>query len=432
MPDQMLTVTFRIPKTTIWQQKTLEKFGDVYAETVVRMCRWALSHIDFSEMDGDVDARRVLKLLPKCEEVNSESRILHGCLREDLRNDVAAKLASYVQLMKMHENRQLRFRPGFWASRVKEPRPYEQLLKEAIYREFETNDDFLDWQGNLLSHGWLSKATRPQLGEQLLFLGTSGARRCHVLVRRKDGELQAAAVLYIAAKGVFPGVVIPPDAGWLDLCDCRPYTMRSRSVMVLPLLTRSEYIRKFLEVSLGGMARPAAAKLYRKRRNEYEKWTWFLAVTFRVQCPQPYEAKQWLEVESTWLRGSPPSVAVRYPNGECVEVFAQLYENHLKPAMSWQFVHARNKQKRMRDTFGLHRVGAEWERCLHVTARSIVAIAQSKQWGVRWVGGAPFRLKRLPDYVMRKARLAGVPARWVKKTQTREASCETNGEPASE
>lgn len=155
-------------------------------------------------------------------------------------------MASYVQLLRAEEEGKVPERPGFWASRIREPPPWEQLLEEAIYRELLDEEEFLRWQGGLLSHGWLAKARRPQLGEQLLFLRVKGARGCHLLARQHNGTLQTAAVVYVGRHGLYPRLEIAQSAGWVDVATLTPYAIRSTSALYLPLLVESDYLRRWL------------------------------------------------------------------------------------------------------------------------------------------------------------------------------------------
>lgn len=413
MPDQMMTVVMRTLPLTSWQQEALEEAATVYAQGVVALCRWAEAHLDLASLGRTgADANAIRPRLPDVRDLVPATEMLHSCLRDDLLSDAAGKVASYVALVQKHREGHLPTRPGYWASVVREPPPWEQLLEEAIERELLEDEEFLRWQGGLMSHGWLAKARRPQLGEQLLFLRMKGARGCHLLARHRNGALQAAAVVYVGSQGRYPRLVIGPEAGWYDLAEGREASFRTTSALYLPLQVGSEYLRRYVRMALEGEAAPAAARLFRRRRSEDDPWAWYLAITFRVHCPQPYTPSDWLRVEATWQKGEGPQVLMVLPSGEVREMFQDYWER-LRGIMSAQFRQRAALQRRGRDISGLHAEGAAWEEALHRVAREIVSSAEREHLGVEWQGGAPRRLKRLPELVMRKARLAGVPARWV-------------------
>lgn len=412
MPEQMLTTTFRTRHLTSWQREALEEAATIYAEGMVALCRWAEANLDLASLSRRAaDAQAVRNLLPPPDTVHPPVSGLHSCLRDDLLSDAAGKVASYAALLQAEREGRVPERPGFWASRVRQPPPWEQLLEDAIYRELLEEEEYRAWMGGVLSHGWLAKARRPQLGEQLLFLRVKGARGCHLLARRRNGTLEAAAVVYVARQGLYPRLAIGPEAGWYDLAEGGPYQARSASALYLPLQAHSPYLQRYLEMGLSGQARPAAARLYRRRRHKEAEWAWYLAVTWRVQCPQPYEPTGWAVATASWQKGEGPRVNVAV-NGQEKEMFQDYWEQ-LRGVMRDQFIERRRRQRQGRDVTGLHREGAEWERALHLVAREVVSLAQAQGWGVEWRGGAPRRLKRLPELVMRKARLAGVPCRWV-------------------
>jgi hypothetical protein len=415
MADQLLTVRFRVPKTTKWQQAILEKFGNIYAQTVINMCRWAYDGFDFDEMSDPIDTYRISKLLPSCEEVYDESRLLHSSLKASLVLDAASKIAAYAKLRKLYKEGKLKYRPKFWAMGRRVPsKSYEELLEDAKYKIFETSREFLEWQGDLLAYYRPSQERRPPLGECLFFAGATGQRFCHIIARRYKNELQAAAVLFIAAKNTLPGLTINRSDGWIDLTTGKPYYISTRTAIMLPLLIRAEYIRNFIEMALNGEARPAASKLFRRRRNEKEKWTWYVSTTFRVNCPKPYETSTYIEVEAQWEENKTPEVIVKLPDKD-IEIFSNIYNNQLSTITQRQHERIRQYQKKFKDITGIHREGAVWKMHLHMAANSIVDIARTGNYGITWVGGAPHRLKRLPHFVMQKARLSGVPVKWVKK-----------------
>jgi hypothetical protein len=417
MADQLLTVRFRVPKTTRWQQAALEKFGNIYAQTVVNLCRWAQDGFDFNEMSDPIDTYRIAKLLPSCEEVYADSRLLHSSLKASLVLDAASKIAAYAKLCKLYKEGKLKYRPKFWATGRRVPsKSYEELLDDAKYKIFETNREFLEWQSDLMTYYRPSQEKRPPLGECLFFAGASGQRFCHIIAKRHNGELQAAAVLFIAAKNTLPGLTIGRSDGWIDLTTGKPYYISTKTAIMLPLLVRTEYIKNFIGMALEGKARPAASKLFRRRRHEKEKWTWYVSTTFRVNCPKPYETSTYIEVEAQYKEDKAPSVIVKLPDKE-IEVFSNVYDNHLNAVTQQQHERIRQYQKkfRFRNVTGIHKEGAVWKMHLHMAANSIIDIARTNNYGITWVGGAPHRLKRLPHFIMQKARLSGVPTKWVKK-----------------
>lgn len=418
MPEQMLTITFRTLPLTRMQEETLEEAATIYAQGVVALCRWAEANLDFQALaQREVDANAVRALLPDPRLLVPPVESLHSCLRDDLLSDAAGKIASFVGQMVAHREGWLPERPGYWASVVREPPPWEELLEEAIVRELLEDEEFLRWQGGLLSHGWLARARRPQLGEQLLFLRVKGTRGCHLLVRERSGQLQAAAVVYVGRQGLYPRLVLDGSAGWWDLAEGREGSCRTSSALYIPLQATSPYLQRYLRMGLEGQARPAAARMFRRRRDEGESWAWYLAVTFRVQCPEPYEPAGWLVAEAGWQRGEGPRVVVGLPGGEGRELFQDYWEG-LRGVMRSQFRERARLQRRGRDISGLHAEGAAWEETLHRVARELVDMAREGGLGVEWRGGAPRRLKRLPEVVLRKARLVGVPARWVGRRST--------------
>ncbi|HXG42420.1 MAG TPA: hypothetical protein VNL95_06835 [Dehalococcoidia bacterium] len=201
------------------------------------------------------------------------------------------------------------------------------------------------------------------------------------------------------------------DPSWWDLGEGAPWEGATTCAVLLPLMADpgEDYLWRFPRMAREGRARPAAARIFRRRRSDHHPWAWYVAVTWEVACPEPYSPLGLAGGEGPLDAGlgapgpgHPPQRPCPRPDGGPLRGPAG--HNRRDPA---------GAAAAGEPVLGMRCEGHAWLEALHLLARELAETARAGSLGIRWRGGAPPRFQRLPQLMLVKARLAGVPARWI-------------------
>jgi len=292
---QFLTGIFKLHNPSQHKQRVLDHALLEYTRGYQTLLDYAHEHIDVIQKDGKdknqhgvekYTSRSVAKFLPR----NIITADIHGSMKESLRQNVAATLASYCALVEVAP------KTSFPTCRDPFPTAYPNALDNFILVGSSV-EDYNRYKDELLTK--LRGSFMP-----LLFAGADGAsqdshgrarNRYFSLLRRTDKE-QILAVLYLLPANHTLGKPINARRNNLARLDTgEVFHSNSKSAILLPIeLGKSGWqMLRFLEPAMRGQSSVKSAYLIRNdERHEY-----FLHVSFAIECAPRYEPQAWLGVD---------------------------------------------------------------------------------------------------------------------------------------
>lgn len=410
MSTQFLTVWFDLRRPSAWKRRALDNVFDAHTATMAGLLAQCEANIERIAIEGQMTNRdgapagrynmlSVGQCLPRSSELTTE---ISSVLRDALVRDVAAMVASYLELRKTAPDTSFPTAQQFNADLQMEAARSLALLADNEEREHELAADFM---------------RRPRLTHQPLTF--SRAADFGLLLDETHGRL--FAWLPVLASG--NATITEPvklSGNLIDVAHGETTAKRSKIALLVPLefghgqRTHNWQIEKFIRRALDGGASIKTAKLCRLRdRDGVVSFRLYVSVAF--ETPEVFQPERVIGVapgvlmSAAWSMVDSAGQVVR--RAQANDGMASIQHNIARSVQ--------RKQRRGRIVSALDYRGRQLDELLHNVANQVIAtaVAQRASVAMREMDARerPARLrvawKKFETIMQYKCALAGVPLR---------------------
>lgn len=401
---QFLTCKLKIHNPSSHKKRVMDYALEEYTLAYGGALGWAKDNLDMIRANGLYKERytgkSIAQLLP------TSSCALHSSIKDSLKQDVGANLASYLELVASDP------RTSFPACRDPSPIAIEGALDDFARCG---DDDYDELRNRLLTvcRGFVMPLYFSRADGASQTQSGAARNRNFSLLGRSD-KRQLLAVLYLLPAGYELCRPLGVGEGNLARLDTgEVFKSNSRTAILVPLQMGANGWQeaRFLQPAMSGQASIQSAFLVRFG-GEY-----YLHVTFALQCKGRYSAKSYLGVDRGILFTA--AYGLVDANGGVLRI------GHLDDKLrELQIKHGQERERLQKDgkrvTWRHHKRQA-YDNILHCLVNELLEMAEKNQaqlvyeeLNIQVKGGRVIsRFRKMDKFTEYKSRLAGVPFRRV-------------------
>lgn len=401
MPSQFITGVFKLHNPSPWRRRVLDHTFEQYTLAMTDLLAWCEDNLDVIRRDGMYEkrdsytGRSIAGLLPN----NEISYELAGCIKEALVDDVAASIASFLELENTGEA------TGFPTSRDPSPQGYPNALVNLakVGNDQQAEDKAI---ARLMKRAKVSvMPVHYKRSRDFAILADTQQDRFFAVLSLLPGHHELGRRM-----GADEGNLVDIQTG-----EVFSYNGSSKILLPIELGIRQDswhwQYERFILPVMSGRASIKTAELVRKensRKNEY-----FLHVSFEFECSEPYEPQAYLGIDRGILFTM--AYGVVDLDGKIIEMGHE--DDGLRKIQLQAGKHVQELQRRGRRMTIKHYRGQQRDEILHKLVNRILDLAEQYQAAIvledlniqirgKYIKSSWKKIEKFLDY---KSVLRGVP-----------------------